>query len=265
MKIRIGTFITLGGDSKYQLSPPITGLGSAAIRNGDGLYAGKDGGYVSSQFYGKRTLVFSGFCLGGSCQETQSWRTDFLNKLRIRYNYPIFIEDFSGHYYYTEGYLTDVKADITGPKVWQYQITFLCSDPLIYDGGNGSDVSTTWITESIELGANTIVNPGFDYEPIITLEGEFDNPILTNVTTGKFFALDGVSVGTGESLVIDMKNRTVVLEGESGSESLNAYRTIDSSWWSLARGTNDIGIEVDIESGTTVTGEITYRKGYLGI
>lgn len=155
MKIRIGTAITLGGDSKYQLSPPITGLGTAAIRNGEGLYAGKDGGYVSSQFYGKRTLVFSGFCIGGTCEETQAWRTDFLNKLRIRYNYPIFIEDFVGNYYFTEGYLIDIKADITGAKVWQYQITFLCPDPLIYDGGDGINENTTWIIEKCSCHLDT--------------------------------------------------------------------------------------------------------------
>ena len=69
MQIKIGSTLFLGGNSKYQIQPSISGLDSPAIRVGDGLYAGRDGGFVSVHFYGHRTIVIKGFYIGDDCEE----------------------------------------------------------------------------------------------------------------------------------------------------------------------------------------------------
>ena len=61
MRFKIGNDIILGGDSAYKLVSPISGLSAPAIRTADGVYAGVDGGYVSSQLYAFRTITLSGF------------------------------------------------------------------------------------------------------------------------------------------------------------------------------------------------------------
>ena len=60
MIFRIGDKIQLGGDDGtggYILQSPIEGITSPAIRSADGVWAGRDGGYISSQFYGFRTIL----------------------------------------------------------------------------------------------------------------------------------------------------------------------------------------------------------------
>ena len=105
MWFKIGNDIILGGDSAYKLVSPISGLSAPAIRTADGVYAGVDGGYVSSQLYGFRTITLTGFYQGKTCEDTDNLRLGLMNKLHIRQNYPIIITTFSGKNYYTEGFI----------------------------------------------------------------------------------------------------------------------------------------------------------------
>ena len=147
MRFKIGNDIILGGDSAYKLVSPISGLSAPAIRTADGVYAGVDGGYVSSQLYGFRTITLSGFYKGESCQEADDLRLGLMNKLHIRQNYPIMISTFSGRNYYTEGFIADVKSDITMPTAGEFQITLICPDPIIYDGGDGTSPQSSLLQQ----------------------------------------------------------------------------------------------------------------------
>ena len=148
MIIKIGDTITFGGNSKFQITPPLSGLTSPDIRTGDGLYAGVDGGYVSSQLYGFRNIVISGFYIGKTCQEADELRQQLMSELHIRYLYPIFITSFSGKHYFVEGYITDRRSDITNPTSGEFQITIHCPDPIIYDGGDGVASDSAWFEQT---------------------------------------------------------------------------------------------------------------------
>lgn len=147
MIIKIGDNIQLGGNSKYQLEPGISGLSSANIRTGDGVYSGRDGGYVSSQLYGTRTITMTGFYIGENCEEADNLRRGLVSNLHIRYLYPIYITTFSQQHYFTEGYVTDIKSDIEGRRSGEFQITLLCPDPIMYDGGDGLSSDSAWIEQ----------------------------------------------------------------------------------------------------------------------
>lgn len=280
MIIKIGDTITFGGNSKFQITPPLSGLTSPDIRTGDGLYAGVDGGYVSSQLYGFRNIVISGFYIGKTCQEADELRQQLMSELHIRYLYPIFITSFSGKHYFVEGYITDRRSDITNPTSGEFQITIHCPDPIIYDGGDGIASDSAWFEQTfykeqpggfnIEYQvpvqwvsgqmATNIENLGtVAAYPIITLSGKFTNPKITNLTTNEFIELERTTA-VSDTIIIDMKERIITLNGVSIASS----RTIDSSWWTLLQGNNKIVLETDSSSDNNF-GTIKYKVGYLGI
>ena len=280
MIIKIGDTITFGGNSKFQITPPLSGLTSPDIRTGDGLYAGVDGGYVSSQLYGFRNIVISGFYIGKTCQEADELRQQLMSELHIRYLYPIFITSFSGKHYFVEGYITDRRSDITNPTSGEFQITIHCPDPIIYDGGDGVTSDSAWFEQTfykeqpggfnIEYQvpvqwvagqmATNIENLGtVAAYPIITLNGKFTNPKITNLTTNEFIELERETT-VSDTIVIDMKERIITLNGVSIASS----RTIDSSWWTLLQGNNKIVLETDSSSDNNF-GTIKYKVGYLGV
>ena len=281
MEIRLGDDITFGGNSKFQITAPLTGLTSPDIRTGDGLYAGVDGGYVSSQLYGFRDIVISGFYIGSTCEEADNLREKLMRSLHIRYLYPVFITTFSGKHYFTEGYITDRRSDITHPTSGVFQITIHCPDPIIYDGGDGINADSAWLEQTFYKEGSG----GFDIEysipvqwvagqqltsienlgtveayPIITFKGIITNPKITNVTTNRFIELDKTTTSSNDTIVINMKERIITLNGVS----IASDRTIDSVWWSLATGENKIRLTTDNLSDINF-GTIKYKIGYQGI
>lgn len=280
MEIRLGDDITFGGNSKFQITAPLTGLTSPDIRTGDGLYAGVDGGYVSSQLYGFRDIVISGFYIGSTCEEADNLREKLMRSLHIRYLYPVFITTFSGKHYFTEGYITDRRSDITHPTSGVFQITIHCPDPIIYDGGDGVNADSAWFEQTIYKEKPG----GFDIEyqvpvqwvegqmvtnienlgtveayPIITIKGIIHNPTITNLTTNEFIRLVKTTASS-DTLVINMKERIITLNGVS----IASTRDIDSTWWALQPGNNKISLQSaslsDVDFGT-----IKYKVGYQGI
>lgn len=280
MKIRIGNDIFLGGDKGYYLESPISGLTSPAIRTADGLRAGVDGGYVSSQLYGFRTITLSGFYIGKNCEEADQLRLDLMTKLHIRYLYPVLITTFSGRHYFTEAYITDVKSDITGPLAGEYQITLICPDPIIYDGGDGISpdsaimeqmfykekdggfkidypVPVQWTAGQL---STEIKNSGtVDNLPKITLRGKFTNPKITNITTKKFIKLN-LETKQDDVVVIDMRERVITKNGVT----VAFLKTEDSVWWNLIPGSNFLTLETDSKDDNNY-GTITWKNGVEGI
>lgn len=280
MKIKIGNDIFLGGDNGYYLESPITGLTSPAIRTADGVYAGVDGGYVSAQLYGHRTIVLSGFYIGKTCEEADKLRLELMTKLHIRYLYPVLITTFSGRHYYTEGYITDVKSDITGPYAGQFQITLLCPDPIIYDGGDGLTADSAIMEQmfykekdggfKIEYPVEVqwtagqmsteVLNSGtVDSLPIITLRGKYTNPKIVNLTTGRFIKLE-MTTTNDDVIIIDMKKRIITKNGVSVAYA----KTEDSIWWHLQPGSNLVLLETDSKQDMSY-GTITWKNGVEGI
>lgn len=282
MIFRIGNKIQLGGDNGtgYILQSPISGITSPAIRSADGVWAGRDGGYISSQLYGFRTITLKGAYIGSTCEEADKLRLDLMTQLPIRTLFPIFIETFSHKHYYTEGYVTDIKSDITGPRSGEYQITIICPDPVIYDGGDGVNADSAWFEYEfykekpggyiIEYSspvqwsegnvATLIVNTGtITVYPQIILKGKFTNPKIVNVTTGEFIQINKTTSASDE-IRIDMNERIITLNGVT----IASDKSMDSTWWSLRSGDNRVLLETDDEDDSQF-GVIKFKAGYEGI
>lgn len=279
MTIRIGD-IVLGQDTGFELQYPIVGLGKPSIRMSGSEYSGRDGGFVSAQYYARRTIVLNVLIVGRTCDEYETRKQNFLNSLRIRTSLDLFINTFADRKFYTSAYLIDVKDDIISPVVGQFQVSLLCEDPFLYDAGDGLDPETGYLEAPIyrsssggyltpyelpvewEAGVNfTVVTNAGDITiyPQIRLEGTFTNPIISNLTTGDYIQIM-VTTGPSDVLIIDMKERTITLNGGS----ILPYKTDASSWWWLEAGQNEIALNTDSPDDTEV-GIVRWRNGYESI
>lgn len=279
MKFRING-LEFGGDSKYKVLAPVMGLDSASIRTAAGDFSGRDGGYVSAQYYGSRTIVINGFYRGTSCEDADNLREELAKALKIRVLTPVYITTFSNKHYLAEAYLLSYKSDITGPFSGTFQITYLAVDPFLYDAGDGADPYTGYLQAlfykpesggyeipyalpvqwNVGNTSTPIENKGsVAVHPEIILENAYTNPIIHNLTTGKFMELNMTTVD-GDKVIIDMKNREITKNGVS----VAANRTIDSTWWTLEPGLNLIALETD-DTDDKNWGLIRWRQGYEGI
>lgn len=271
--------LKIGGTSRYKLVPGLSGLGKPPIRTGAGQFGGRDGGYVSSQYYGMRPVTIPGYYLGDDCDDAEALRAQ-LNAIPIRKLLPIFVTTFTGQIYYFEGYIDDLKNDIEASTEGAFQIHLTCPDPYLYDAGDGTDPDSGWINQEFyKVGGGgyttpyalpvtwtpgqtpaQVENTGDIYiYPQLILTGKYTNPRITNLTTGAFIELE-VTTAAGQVVVIDMKNRTITLDGGS----VAAYRTDDSAWWALQPGLNVVILETD-SGGDEDTAVIRYRPGVEGI
>lgn len=266
MKIAFGTGLFLGDSSQeyvYEISK-ISGLEQPVIRNGNGLYAGADGGYWSSQYYGHRTVVIDGFSIAKGCDSVQQLREHLISHLPIRYICPITIEDTNGDYWYLEGAITDIKCELNNTKAIEYQITIVCADPLIYPAENLLSFAPISNERTLELnGSSTnILLPGesvYAY-PVFEVDGEFTSPIRFENTTSNEYLEVAVSNENSDKLVARLKDRAVVQNGLT----VNEFVEINSSWWKLNPGNNRLQITSG-SSSDSATVKIKYSIGYRGI
>ena len=255
--IKIGELI-LGGNSQFQLSPAIEGLDSASFRTGDGLYAGRDGGYVAGHFYGHRTITLKGFYIGDDCENAAQLRKILFSYLRVRYSLPIIINTAFG-LYRTDGFVTDIKSDIENLRAGEFQITLLCPDPAIYLADDFGKVK--WQETELTVGDVTTIGNDGDLEsyPIITLVGNINNAQIINETTQQTLELDLTTNEPDDEIIINMESRFITLNGTG----INAYRTTNSTWWPLVREDNNIRVTLGENSSATAT--IKFKEGIAGI
>lgn len=273
-KIKLGD-ITL---TEKDLTTSVKGLGKPTVRTATGNYSGRDGGWLSSQFFSTRQIVISGEFNNKNCANLEARKQELIDALPIRESIPMFITNFSGKIYYSDVYFIDMQMDIEGRTFAPFEITLLAPDPYLYDAGDGIDPDSGYIIQTInklvgggytfpyvlpvvwETGSTpTSVNNTSEFMiyPEITLTGTFTNPKFTNNTTGEFIRL-GITTTTGDVIKIDMKNRTVTLNGGS----ILPLKT--GSFWGLSTDINMIQMETD-GGGDDCCAQLKYRIAYEGI
>jgi hypothetical protein len=262
--------------NQVYLDEPVGGLSLPPIRTSSSNYSGRDGGYVGSQFYGMRLISLTGYIFATSAANLWTIRKAFETAVAAP-SVTLNISTDDGGQYLINGYLDalDIPISRTTTKA-PYNLTIIAADPVIYDNsaagspsvilgrqaGGGITWPITWpITWVGGTGLTTIINPGnVTLYPIITLTDQMTNPIITNTTTGQSFSLSGLVTTTGAVVVIDMNNRTVLLNGGS----ILPYLTTASSWIALIPGSNSLILNTS-NSGDTVAGTVSWKTGYRGI
>ena len=272
--------LQVGGNSSYHLTS-FDGLTAPDIRTASNNYSGLDGGYVSAQLFGMRDITIDGFYIGKTCADAQDLRIGLMNNLGIRYLFPIRITTFDDRHYYCEGYITDVKSNPDTMRSGEFEISVLCPDPLIYDGGDGQTSDSAWMEQLVhkeipggfiipyELPVqwsagqpSTLVNNMGTSEafPIFTLRGVYHNPMIYNITTNKWIKLVYNNPVSSDVIEIDMKERVITRNGVS----IMANRTVDSSWFTLQPGNNKLVLITD-EADDADYVAMKWKNGFMGI
>ncbi|TFB85853.1 hypothetical protein E3O44_12690 [Cryobacterium algoricola] len=262
--------------NRVYLDEPISGLSMPPIRTSSGTYSGRDGGYVGAQFYGARLINLTGRVWANDVNGLETTRRAFESAVSAG-SILLTITTDAGNQYVLNTYLDELDMNIIrSQRSAPFNLTLIAPDPTIYDNSAGglqtatvvpvTGGGVTWpITWPIVWAPGglptTITNTGnLASYPLITLTGPATNPTITNVSTGQFFTLQGLTTTGTDVIVIDMLNRTVLLNGGP----ILTYMTTTSSWWPLLSGSNSIKLTTT-NSLDTVTGVLSWRSGYRGI
>lgn len=254
----------------------VTGLGAADIRTSSFVFSGRDGGLVTDQLLGFRTIAVTGIIGSETREQHELDRQALNNAMTLGATFPVYIKNFAGKTYRIDCSLTDLKMEY---KPRGYMTDFLlqltAGDPYFY-GVDGGDEQTATVLRAVEGGYITpyilpvvweegaaptiVINSGdANYYPLITLYDEALNPSITNQATGETFAID-ITMNDGDVVEIDMYNHTVKMNGAD----IIGNKTEDSVWWALLPGNNPILLNSDV-SDDPVYAELTWRNGVKAI
>lgn len=167
----------------------------------------------------------------------------------------------------------EVKVADVSDRVCRWSMVLVAPDPFRYanaetavtltlpsgaDAGLSLPFTVPFIIPMSGVGENraTVVNAGtFATRPTVVFQGPVTDPAIVNLTQGKTLAFN-VTITSGQTLVVDFANRSVLLDGTVSRAYTIAY---GSAWWDLQPGSNDIQY-AGVGSGTAL---LTYRSSWL--
>lgn len=234
----------------------VSGLDQAPLRITTRSREGIDGAFIDAQFEEGRTIVLEGIAYASTNAIEQ-----FMDILKGNFQPTANDQPF---YFKFPGLPQRVVFGKPGAVSYDYdqarrigacnvQIQVLCQDPRIYD----SDLTT--ITLQLPAGTTngrgynrqypltyggiatsgvvTINNNGNRPAPAtLTINGPVTNPIIVNDTLGVTLQFS-IDIATGDTLVIDLLNRTIMLNGTANRR--NAMLP-GSRWFLLQIGANQL-------------------------
>ncbi|MGE0399948.1 MAG: hypothetical protein AB7T06_24750 [Kofleriaceae bacterium] len=155
----------------------------------------------------------------------------------------------------------------------QIPVEFTANDPLVYSStlrqasaGLPSPTAglTFPVTFPVTFGASTggsmsVTNAGnYITAPVITITGPVTNPTVTFVASGQFMTVN-ITLGPSDVLVIDMANRSVMLNGTASRYNLV---TTGSQFWGIPPGTWSIGVASTDSSPVAALFTVTWRDAW---
>lgn len=265
----------------YFVGTPFEGLEAPTISSSTYNNAGVDGIRIVTAYQRERRIGLRGL-LRASCDATHLEMRRAISALveptrdanSLIQTVPLRIVDENGGDYTLQVIVNGLIMPRSYTKTSQYQLDLIASEYSISStteqnkiiatetvGGFSIPFSIPFSFTGTTGGAETILNAGdATAYPIITLAGPLTNPRITNNTVGRYIQL-GMTIDTGSSVVINMRDKTIV---QGGTTNRISTMTSDSRWWWLAPGSNTVALtsSVSSESGTAT---ISWRDAYSGI
>lgn len=276
MIMTLNGYVINDGSTGVYLDVEIDGLELPSIRTSSGNYAGKDGGYIGAQFYEPRDISLQGSVFSSDITTLESTRQAFQAALKGQ-TVTLGITTNAGASYIINCNLIDFKMPIKRALFRaDFKLELLATDPTIYDNSTGGALTAT-VPKLVSGGytypvvypvvysgggsPTTVTNSGSsNVYPTVTMTGIMNNPVLTNQTTNSAFSLTGLITGSGDVVVVDMRQRTVLLNGSSIFGNVGPL----SVWWYLQPNNNSITLTTP-NSGDTVSAVVSWRSGFMGI
>lgn len=274
--ITINNELTLVANATTAFSlEEVQGLEAPPYRTTIIEYAGKDGGMVPDQKRGQRIVTITGGIDTNTPEAQLEARRVFLDALSFNENVPISIVTQDNKTYLFYAKFRQPQMPIKAMNSTDFQIIAIADDWRLYDSTSGSINSATvfkmieggarwrtgadgdgwrWLTGSgvrwnAGSGSVNVVNTGTTASnPVITITGANQNPIVRNVTTGEQIKIN-ITTGLSDVLVIDTLTKSVLLNGGN----INALVEPGSTYFSLQPGGNLITLTNDNVSGGQAT------------
>jgi phage-related protein len=257
----------------------IQGLEYPNIRTSIYDKAGANGQVLSNAFYGGRVVSFPVTIKGADVGTYLENRQNLISALSITRTDNVAttktarFQDDDGNNYYIEYIVGSLSLPQQYNTLVNGVVILQCPEPALLSGQGSRSISLSsgggfdspfdspFDVDAQVGGEANVYNYGdIDYYPIVTLKGSLVSPTITNVTTGNYIQLNSVNLGVSETITIDMKNRTI----KKSNQNYFNYKTVGSSFWSLAPGSNTIKLIDTIYDGNAMA-TISYYSAYLGI
>lgn len=115
-------------------------------------------------------------------------------------------------------------------------------------------------------GATVITQEGDRHAyPVVRAFGPFGGPaistVIGNLTTGKTLTFSGVDIAEGDYLEINLRTKTITVNGVAEQSRYQFLSFPASSWWTLAPGDNEIAFRPDVWSGNAQM-HVLWRHAY---
>lgn len=273
---------TTNVSSPYNLQA-VPGFEAPDFRIGSYDKPGEDGARITTALYGPRPITISGEVHTTDIASYAAARQALAYAFRIqrdKYNYPsltrIAFTTLDGASYFLDAQVKSFKNPLWYPTTSSFIATLTAPDPAIYGAtqqttgritiqtGGGASFPLTFpiIFTAGTGGTGNLNNSGnLNTWPLIYLTGAVTNPRIYALEVGGTIQLTYTTVNANDVIVIDMLNKTVML---NGTISLLQYMTTDSNWFSLAVGNNTFRFT----SGSladTGTMEVKAYPAFIGI
>jgi hypothetical protein len=165
-------------------------------------------------------------------------------------------------------------SEVSG-TAFDWQIQFKAPDPRRYDdaetvvtlypptgaiGGLTLPFTTpfTYTTTGAAASSTTVTNAGtIAARPVVYMWGPLVDPEIANLTAGRTLSFTGLTLATGDFVVVDFDRRTALLDG---TVSRTSYIDVSAAWWELSPGGNDL---VFTAGGGGGYAEIHYRSSWI--
>ncbi len=114
-----------------------------------------------------------------------------------------------------------------------------------------------------EITAIDAVNEGNAFAPwSATIIGPIVGPAIVNLDTDQAVVLSGLTLATGEWVVVDSAEHTVYASGDPGSSRFGTVDVTSTNWWRLAPGTTRVQLQcTDAEGWASMA--LRWRDAYL--
>ena len=272
-------FVFGGGSSVYQITS-VDGLETLpGIRNQDDNRGYFDGMFSGRDFLGGRTIVINLITLAGNGYSAQYNFNLLQQALQPQQSgtTPLqFQLSSSGALQFANarvrGHQTTVNPDYTYGKIIS-QVTFFCPDPNYYD----NTLQSQTMTYSAPLGRTypriypltfgggsqtqtvNINNAGWATTyPAITIQGPVTNPIVGNLTTGQSLNFN-YTMGTSDTIAIDLLNRTILLNGNPARNLLLG----SSQWFAAPPGTSQYYFSGSVTTYGVTNAKVQWNNAYI--
>lgn len=254
----------------------ITGLDSPEVRESSDVLVEADGGVHGSFYYGRRPVVLQGWVPPEEPHAFVNERIDRLQRASnaMRGDAELrWTEDGSDERRLLLRRQQPVRVTDRRPKKFQIPLVSARAEiessqeqtAVVDPGATGFVGFTEPIVEPLESvladgGQQFIVNQGSaPAAPTLSIEGPITNPRVLNNTTGEELRLL-FDLAAGETLVIDFRQRTVLLNGTASRYSAVEFPA--STWWALQPGSNDVRLNaLTAGSGAQVT--VGWRHAWI--